>query len=505
MSLFELRAEIERSSDSGFRARIVPFGESVQWRGKPVSYEPGGVRIPDSVPVKIDHGGGVMSRIGMLRSSVESDVALFGDFEFADTSAARDVRALMSIGALTDVSAAIEFDKPFDGGVMTGILDHVAVVETGRFGSSENPSKVLSVHTEEKEPTVAEVVEAAAPVVAEYDDTEIKGSLVEFKEEVVRLADEVSVLSAGVPMQSKFSGDEIFAGMLMQNAGVTIEHQLADVIGDLGAADASGLVPDFYWAAGLQHRVDRRRPLFATAGAAPFPASGNNLMLPKVSQETLVGPRTAQKAIANSRALQVIEVTYPIQWFDGAVDVALEIISQSDPSVLGVINSSMLTQYATATELDATTIVEAAATVTGAPLDITTYASLVADLITTSDLIEDATGSPGDLTGVTSAQWISILSLMDGGDRRQFSIINPQNADGTGSLTTRGIDIGGIFVYRAPAATVAVQYNSDSFKNGEKSPMQVAALNVELMGRDVGILGATVNVTWPEGVYKYSV
>ncbi len=94
---------------------------------------------------------------------------------------------------------------------------------------------------------------------------------------------------------------------------------------------------------------------------------------------------------------------------------------------------------------------------------------------------------------------------MDGGDRRQFSIINPQNADGTGTLTTRGIDIGGIFVYRAPALVAAVQYNSDSYKNAEKSPMQVAALNVELMGRDVGILGATVNVTWPEGIYGYTV
>ena len=92
---------------------------------------------------------------------------------------------------------------------------------------------------------------------------------------------------------------------------------------------------------------------------------------------------------------------------------------------------------------------------------------------------------------------------MDGGDRRQFSMMSPQNADGSGSITTRGIDVGGIFVYRAPNATTALQYNQQTYKAGEKSPMQVASVNVELFGRDVGVGGATVNVFWPAGVYSY--
>ncbi len=501
----QFRAVLEEATDSGFRARIVPFGESVKWRGVDVSYEPGGIRVPDVVPVTVDHGGGALDRIGILRRSSETEAALYADFEFADTETARDVRALMALGALTDVSAGIEVDEGFESGVMTGVLNHVAVVDTGRFGKSRLPSKVLAVH-EVKEPIVAEQDEATAPVVAEYDDTALVAELSEYKEEIVRLSEEVDVLRAGTDPEPEFTGLEVFTAALTLGRGGTVaNHQLADVIGDLGAADASGLVPDTYWAAGLQHLVDRRRPLFATAGAAPFPGTGNNLELPKVTQETLVGPRAAEKGLANTRALQVVMQTYPVQWFDGAVDVSLEIISQSDPSVLQVIASSMLTQYAGSVELDASTIVEAASTATGAVLDTATYGGLVADLITTSDLIEDATGAPGDIVGVTSAQWIAILSLMDGGDRRQFSIINPSNADGTGSLTTRGIDVGGIFVYRAPALTYAVQYNADSYKAGERSPMSLEVLNVANMGRDVGILGATVNVTWPEGIYGYTV
>jgi len=372
----------------------------------------------------------------------------------------------------------------------------VSVVQAGRIPSAE----VLSVHND-KEPIVADVEmkeEAVAPVVAEFDDSEIKTAIAE-------MADTLDVLTAEKPV-AEFSGLEVFGAMLGERYGIkTANHALADVIGDLGTADASGIVPDFYWGGGLQHMTDRRRPLFATAGAAPFPTSGNNLVLPRVTQETSVSTSAGEKAEANTRALQAVSESFEVVWFNGAVDVSLEIISQSDPSVLEVISRSLLTQYAGAVETDATLAVAGAATHTGAALDTATYAGLVGDIITTSDLIEDATGAPGDILGVTPAQWIAILSLMDGGDRRQFAMINPQNADGTGSLVTRGIDVGGVFIYRAPKATTALQYNTDSFKAGEKNPMQLAALNVPNMGRDVGIIGATVCVTWSDGVYSYEV
>ncbi|GAG37989.1 unnamed protein product, partial [marine sediment metagenome] len=69
----------------------------------------------------------------------------------------------------------------------------------------------------------------------------------------------------------------------------------------------------------------------------------------------------------------------------------------------------------------------------------------------------------------------------------------------------RGIDVGGVFVFRAPQATAAIQFNDASLRKAEKSPMDVQALNVELMGQDKGILGATVVVTWDEGLYSYEI
>lgn len=309
-----------------------------------------------------------------------------------------------------------------------------------------------------------------------------------------------------VVVEPEFTAAEVFEALTMRHLGAPIENRaLADVVGDLGTADASGLSPDWYWANGLQHNTDRRRPMFSATGSAPFPTYGNNLASAKVTQETDVAARAAQKGAANSQALQVSPTSFPITWFDGAVDIALELISQSSPEVTGVVMRSLQKQYATATEADVVAKAQAAGTHHGAALDSSTYAALVADLILESNRIEDVTGLPGDLCAVAPTQWGAILGLMDGGDRRQFAVRNLENGDGSGKLTTRGIDIGGIFVYRSPAVTAAIQYNMESLRTAEKNPMTVAATNVELMGRDVGILGATCVVTWDEGITSYEV
>jgi len=497
--IHEFKAQITESAAGSLTALIAPFGVSVPYGRTTVEFAAGGIHVPNTpIALTVDHDSGVLSAIGVMTRSVESDAGLYADFQLADTEAGRDVRELLKLGAVTDVSVGIELSEDFDGGVMSGTLDHVSVVQTGRFQSAE----VLSVH-DEKEPQVAETtVETTASVVEtvveKFDDTEIKTAIAE-------MADKVDVLAAGKPV-AEFSAIEMYTAMVAKGAGLEVSnHALADVIGDLGSADASGIVPASYWGAGLQMKIDRRRPVVATAGSAPFPAAGNSLEVPKETQATLVAVRGAEKGAVNSRAWQAVVNSFPLVWYDGAVDISYEILSQSDPSVLQVVMASLLNQYAVASETSVAGVATAAATHTGGGLDTATYAGLVADIITTSDLIEDATGLPGDFLGVTSAQWIAILSLMDGGDRRQFAMINPQNADGSGSLLTRGIDVGGVFIFRAPTIGFALQYNQSSFKVGEKSPMTVAAENVELMGRDLGILASTVTVTWPEGIYTYEV
>ena len=510
--MYEFAAPITAQSDAGadtrtITARLVPFGESAPYGGRDLSFARGSLTVPDDVPLTVDHGRGVASRIGVLTRYIETDDGAYAEFTVADTAAARDTLALLEVGAVRDVSIGV-LPESDEVAPMRGSLDHVSIVTAGRFGDATQPSRVLQVNEGDEpmpEPTTTKTPDTKTPDVVE-NEAAPNAEVVELRSEVERLTELFDGLDTDDGPDAEFSGDEVFEAMVMRSQGIPIvDNALADVIGDLGSADASGLSPDWYWAQGLQANTDRRRPLFSATGSAPFPTYGNNLQSAKVTQETSVAARTGQKAAVASQALQVSPVTYPIVWFAGAVDVALELMSQSNPEVTGVISRSLLAQYAAVVEADCYTKAKAAAVHSGAALPVDTYANLVAAIISTSNLIEDATGMPGDRVAVSPTDWGAILGLMDGGDRRQFAVVNPQNADGSGSLTTRGIDIGGIFTFRSAAATSALQYNETSLRTAEKNPMAVFATNVELMGRDQGILGGTVVVHWDEGVYSYEI
>lgn len=344
--------------------------------------------------------------------------------------------------------------------------------------------------------------ETAAPEVASFDDSELRSELAELKAQLVEVAEAATPTG---PV-AKFAGitvdhlDKAIEGAMSRRA----DFALADVIGDLGAADASGLNPDFYWSDGLQQNLDRRRPLFAEAGTGPFPAYGLNLTSARVSQEVAVGSGKAQKAETETQALQVTGTTFPVVFHSGAVDVALELISQSSPAVTQVLRNSFLRAYAVQTNVDIVAKALAAATSHGAVLDTSTYEALIADIIATSNVIEDATGVPGDKLAVTSAQWIAILGLVDAGDRRILASTGSQNADGSAGLTVRGVDIGGVFVFRDPNVANAFQFNTETLMKHEKAPTMVQANNVPNMGVDMGIIGATVVSNWPAGLYKYT-
>ena len=485
----------------GVTARIVPYGHRVMYAGETIRFERGGLETPGKVPLTVDHGDSVFDRIGVMERFTETDDGAYATFTFSDTQRAADVRTLLMDGAVTDVSIGVA-DYSITDGVMTGVLDHTAIVTHGRFGKADNPSRVLSVH-DERMPPMAEETAAAevathndpAPA-ATFDDSHLVAELAAVRDELDALRKPTTETPDALAVF-----DAAIEGAMARRA----DFALADVVGDLGTADASGLSPDWYWAGGLQQRVDQRRPIFTAAGTGPFPTYGNNLASARVTQNVAVGSGKAQKAETASQALQVIATSFPVVFHSGAVDVALELISQSSPEVTRVLRNSFLTAYAAATNGDAAAKAQAGATHTGAALPVDTYANFTAAVIDTSNLIEDGTGMPGNRLAVTPAQWSAILSLMDAGDRRQFAIDGPQNSDGQAGLTVRAIDVGGVAVFRDPDVAVAIQFNEDSLVTHEKAPDMIQANNVPNMGIDMGIIGATVVSFWPAGLYSYEI
>ena len=95
---------------------------------------------------------------------------------------------------------------------------------------------------------------------------------------------------------------------------------LADVIGT-SPGNASGLIRDA-WNTELIGYVNALRPLFSAAGTAQFPSAGYGIAYPKVTTHSQVAKRTAEKAEAATRELIVSSVTFPMEWFAGALDIS---------------------------------------------------------------------------------------------------------------------------------------------------------------------------------------
>ena len=215
------------------------------------------------------------------------------------------------------------------------------------------------------------------------------------------------------------------------------------------------------------------------------PSSGYGIAFPKITQHTQVAKRTVEKAEAATRELLVTSGSYTMEWFAGAVDVSLELISQSDPSVVEVVSSNLMDQYAIVTEAEFATDTVAAATAGGAALPTSTWAAFSAALIGESAEIRAATGVPGDRLALTTASWMAVVGLLNPSQ--------PSISFGAGpDFTAESFSVGGIAVFHAPALARDVLFNTKSLRKAERPPDTVSSTNVALMGRDLGIIGATI-------------
>jgi hypothetical protein len=187
-----------------------------------------------------------------------------------------------------------------------------------------------------------------------------------------------------------------------------------------------------------------------------------------------------------------------MEWFAGGVDVALELIAQSDPSVLEVVTSDLMDQYANATETEFVADTEAAATVGGAVLPTADWGAFSAAVIATSAEIRAATGVPGDRLALTTASWQAVVGLLNPSQ--------PSISFGAGpDFTAESVNVGGVTAFHSPASAADVQFNEKSLRKSENPPETVTSNNVALMGRDIGILGATIHLPlYPAGIVKYT-
>src|SRR5690606_5786927 len=144
-----------------------------------------------------------------------------------------------------------------------------------------------------------------------------------------------------------------------------------------------------------------------------------------------------------TRGMIVGASPFTAKWFDGAVDVAMELIEQtSNPNMLELVWSDLLGQYAVATETYAVGVIDAAATAGGTAADYADPAAL-AGLVATANLaVKAATNAPATYLLIPTADWADFASMAYADGTPVFPSVGASNRLGTGQLNSLELNYG---------------------------------------------------------------
>ena len=498
---FEIRSETEEEGDGRtLEGRLVPFGEVIEVEGVREQFMPGVFADATAEDVVVLWQHDRSQPIGRMSEIREEEDGYYGTLRLSSTPRALEAAILSAERVIRGLSVGFIPDRTTR---RNGIREHTRarLIELSLVTFPAIPGAAITATREEAvemdTTDTIELEEEITPVV--IDLAPLEHRIEELTIEQREMRNHLANLPGGgmAPPVPPMSLHRAFAELLIMVAEHPAENRaLADVIG-AAPGNASGLIRDQF-VSELLGILNVNRPLFAAAGTVGFPSSGYGIGFPQITQHTLVGKRGAEKTPIPTRELIVGGVTFPMEWFAGGVDVALELISQSDPSVVEVVVADLMDQYAMATEVEFSVDAVAASTVGGAPLDYTDWSTWVAGVVTTSREIRTATGQPGNLLALTDASWLALVQLLNPDQ--------PSISFGTGpDFTAESVSVGGITAFNAPFLTADLQFNSKALRKSERPPETVTATNVALMGRDIGILGATVALPlYPAGIIRHA-
>jgi hypothetical protein len=493
----EIRATAEGDGRT-LAGRIVPFGEVVDVGEGRESFAAGVFEGVDPAGVVLLWQHDQAQPIGRMTELSEESDGAYATFRLGATPRALEAASLAADGILTGLSVGFISE---DAQRVDGVREHrrARLLETSLVTFPAYPTAgVLAVRNEDPMPESDTLEIPELDPVPAPDFTLIETRLADQAAELREMRNQLSnIAGLEVTVAPPMTLHRALAEALVMVAKNPSENRaLADVIGT-APGNASGLIRDQY-VAQILGQINALRPLFAAAGKTQFPSSGYGLQFPRITQNTLVAKRGAEKTEIPTRELTIAPANYPMEWFAGGVDVALELIAQSDPSVVEIVVNNLLNQYAGATETEFAADAVAAATVGGAVLPVADWAAFSGAVIDTSADIRVATGAPGDRLGLTTASWKSVVALLNPSQ--------PSVSYGAGpDFTAESVNVAGITAFHAPALSADLQFNTTALVNAERPPETVTATNVALMGRDIGVLGATIAAPlYPAGIVKYT-
>ena len=364
MLQFQVTLPDEVAESGSIAVRVMPFGEAIEHGGMKIQFDTGSIDVAGSIPLTVDHGIGVRDRVGVLTRSMQDESGLFADLDIADTEAGRDVRELMRIGAVTDVSAGIAIDTSTeftdDLGVLHrfGSLDHVSIVVKGAFADAGAGSKVLAVHSEGE--TVSEI---ETPAEVQEDKTEYAS------------ADQVETLRAMVAEMAAPNG-AVHRGHQYMSIG----EKLVDVIAyhrnqdpaaterltrsiDVGSVDKTGSIVQFafpgdpgtsvgngvafdQYIPDLLQLLRDGRPTANLFMSRPLPTEGNSVFMPAVTVGNIVDyqkPKQGSQLVSQNQVQILTDA--PKATIGGGQGVSIQAQQWTSPSYMASVAEDLVSAY----------------------------------------------------------------------------------------------------------------------------------------------------------------
>lgn len=518
------RVQLEPSTEPGrVMARIMPYGQVIQHRGARHSYSRGSLEVGELVPVTLDHGNGVLERIGRLVRADDRPDALYGELQLSDTAAGRDTRTLLLDGVITDVSAGVDIDRARSsesGGIwqLAGRLDHIAIVGRGAFAGPRG-SRVLAAYMMEDNPVPdSETLEStpAPEYVTREDYSRLERQLAELATPsptpapITRPGGFRSLHEFIMVQRAAQYGGDPRAAQRMEAYRAEVQAQLDSlgeyVLDDETTTTAAGLVPD-YLSNEIIGLINDFRPFVDSVPSDPIGDHGMSVVYPKVVVKPDVGIQAAEKTEVTSQAMDIDPFSVDLVTYAGATDVSLQLVERSQPSFVDRLFAELAGVYAERTDAASIAAAVAAAVAAGNTAVVANFgtdasATWAAIAAGAAD-IAASVKRPADTLWIAADRFGQLITLTDSEGR---PLLTPRgtNAMGTGDFTTFEYDLGGLRVIVDPhaAAGTALLGWRGSVATLELSPQQLRAVQVDLLGLNVGVWGlfATV-VKYPTGLY----
>ena len=436
--------------------------------------------MADRVSVKDSHGGVIVGHAdpATFRESPNPTV----DLTIADTSAGRDLMALVRSGSINDVS--VEF-SPKTGEIQEiGGVTHRSNTRINAIAFAFQGAHVAPVLAMRNEPDMSD--ETMIP-----DDVARTGDLDRLRDDMKREIS-VSMVSGDANPYADLMAYDNF-GALTQAA--YRDQELNDLLhrawtNQITTNNPGVMLPNDV--SEIKRIVETSRPAINSFGSESLPTSGMSVEYPytDVDVSTLVGVQATEKTAVTSVRVDVKQGTAPVATYAGGSDISVQLIERSQPAYLATYMRLMAIGAATTTEAAFGAGILTSATEGGEAG--ATAESVKAAVFTASVAVEAATGRPAEFVLASTDQFIALGSMPG----LENAVYGTTNVAGTASAATLQVTINGLPVRHCQhlAEASLIVSNSTAASWMGSGMRTISAPHVELLGQDVAVyeLGATV-------------